>query len=190
MPIASRRRVLRVVTTLIVCLFAVATPVAAQTLSPFDRRQDPHVRPAPDLRGLVADAVQQSDVIRDLVEVLEALDVTVYIRTKPFLQQNLDGRIALLSVVGGHRYLVIELSCGRSTLTQMATLGHELFHAVEITREPAVVDARTLAALYERIGVESGRSAGQRTFESERAIEAGLRARKQLVKGTRSANGI
>jgi hypothetical protein len=185
-----RRRGSLVVTTSIVCFLAVATPLAAQTVSQADPPHVPHVRPTPDLRGVVVDAVQQSDIIRELVETLETLDVTVYIRTRPFRQLNLDGRIALLSVVGGHRYLVIELSCTRSTLTQMATLGHELFHAVEIAREPSVVDARTLAALYEHIGMETGGgSAGQRMFETGSAINAGQRARKQLVKGTRSANG-
>jgi hypothetical protein len=175
----------------IVSLFVVAAPrVAAQTEPQADRTQAPHVRPEPDLRDFVDLAAQRSPLIRNLLADLETLDVTVYVRTRSFLQVNLDGRVALLSIVGAHRDLVIELSCGRSTLAQMATLGHELFHALEIAREPSVVDARTLAAFYERIGMEAGSSSGRRMFESDGATRAGQRARKELLMHmTRSANG-
>jgi hypothetical protein len=63
----------------------------------------------------------------------------------------------------------------------MATLGHELFHAIEIAEEPSVVSADTLADLYARIGRKTGDSAGHRTFETEAAAAAGLRARRQLT---------
>ena len=60
----------------------------------------------------------------------------------------------------------------------MATLGHELLHAVEIAGEPSIVDALT------------GDAAGRRTFETEAAADAGQRVRRELLKNsTRSANG-
>jgi len=132
---------------------------------------------------------RRSPAIRDSIDRLQELDVTVYIRTKPFRQLDLDGRVALLSTVGSHRYLVIELACGRSELIQMTTLGHELFHAIEIAQEPSVVNAETLAAFYSRIGVRTGDSGGCRTFETEAAAAAGLRARRQLLNSTRHGNG-
>ena len=90
----------------------------------------------------------------------------------------------------GHRYLVIELACGRSRLSQMTALGHELYHAVEIANEPSVVDTRTLAALYERIGRQTGNAGGRMTFETDAAANAGLRARRELlVNVTRRSNG-
>jgi hypothetical protein len=108
--------------------------------------------------------------------------VAVYVRARPFTAIDLDGRVALLSVTAaGHRYLVIELACGRSELTQMTTLGHELFHAIEIAEEPSAVNADTVAALYTRIGKKTGESPGLRTFETEAAAAAGLLARRQLL---------
>jgi hypothetical protein len=99
---------------------------------------------------------------------------------------DLDGRVGLLSAGGIHRYLVIELACQRIELSQMTTLGHELFHAIEIAEEPSVVNPSTLADLYSRIGLQTGGSTGRRTFETEGAVAAGNRARRELFTGTAS----
>jgi len=149
----------------------------------------PHVRADREVRRLVDEAAQRSPAIRDSIGRLQELDVTVYVRMKAFTQIDLDGRIALLSTAGLHRYLVIELACGRSELTQMATLGHELFHAIEIAGEPSVVNVDTLAAFYSRIGIKTGDSGGLQTFETEDAAAAGLLARRQLLTSMRHGNG-
>jgi len=159
--------------------FFVTTPVFAQA---------PHVRGEGGMQRLVDDAAQRSPAIREWINRLEALDITVYVRGRVFTQLDLDGRIGLLEAAGGHRFLVIELACGRSEVSQMATLGHELFHAIEIAEEPSVVSAATLADLYSRIGIETGDQRGRRTFETEAAAAAGLRARRQLL-STRTGHG-
>ena len=163
---------------------AVAASASAQDVIP-----PPHVRAEREVRRLVDEAARRAPAIRDSIERLEKLDVTVYVRMKAFTQIDLDGRVALLSTAGSHRYLVIELACGRSELTQMATLGHELFHAIEIAEEPSVVNADTLAVFYSRIGIKTGDSRGLQTFETEEAAAAGLLARRQLLIRTRHGNG-
>lgn len=159
--------------------FFVTTPALAQTA---------HVRGEGGMQRLVDGAAQRSSVIREWIDRLEELDVTVYVRGRVFTRQDLDGRIGLLSAAGGHRFLIIELACGRPEVTQMATLGHELFHAIEIAEEPSVVSAATLADLYSRIGIQTGDHTGRRTFETEAAAAAGLRARRQLL-STRTDHG-
>ena len=149
----------------------------------------PHVRAEGAMKRLVDEAARRSAAIHDGIARLQDLDVTVYVRARAFAQADLDGRVALLSTIGPHRYLVIELACGRAELTQMATLAHELFHAIEIAEEPAVVNAETLAVLYERIGIRTRDGGGLRTFETEAAAAAGLRARRQLLTSTRHGNG-
>jgi len=167
-------------------LLTLAAPAAAQT----DRPQQPHVRSGDDdMRRMIDDAASRSPAIRGWIDRLQELDVTVYVRTKTFAQRDLQGRVALLSKAGSHRYLVIELACGRTEVEQMATLGHELFHAIEIAEEPSVVDADTLAAFYTRIGIKTGDSGGLRTFETGAAAAAGLRARRQLLTTTRTSDG-
>jgi len=151
--------------------------LAAQAAAQADRPQHPHVRSGDDeMRRLIDDAASRSSAIREWIDRLQELDVTVYVRTKTFAQRDLQGRVALLSKAGSHRYLVIELACGRTAVEQMATLGHELFHAIEIAEEPSVVNADTLAAFYTRIGIKTGDSGGLRTFETGAAAAAGLRA--------------
>jgi hypothetical protein len=161
-------------------LFAWAAPAAAQ---------DPHVRGEGGMQRLIDDAARRSPAIQESIDRLQTLDVTVYVRVRTFTEIELDGRVALLSANGSHRYLVIELACGRSELTQMTTLGHELFHAIEIAAEPSAVSADTLADLYSRIGRKTGDSRGRRTFETEAAAAAGMRARRQLLTSTRHGNG-
>lgn len=133
------------------------------------------------MQRLIDDAARRSSAIRESIDRLQALDVTIYVRASAFMPVDLDGRIALLATNGRRRYLVIELACGRSEVTQMAILGHELFHAIEIAQEPSAVNADTLADLFSRIGWKTSDSRGQRTFETEAAAAAGLRARRQLT---------
>jgi hypothetical protein len=165
-------------------VLAVAGPALAQ-----DVPRPPHVRGDRSMQRLVNEAARRSPAIREWIDRLEELDVTVYVRSRTFAQIDLEGRLAILSNVGGHRYLVIELACGRAEVAQMATLGHELFHALEIAQEKWVVNAETLAELYSRIGTKTGDSGGVRTFETEAAAAAGLRARQQLLTSTRNGNG-
>jgi hypothetical protein len=158
-----------------------AAPAIAQTA---------HVRGENGMRGLVDEAARRSPAIQEWIDRLQELDVTVYVRARTFARLDLEGRVALLSTVGSHRYLVIELACGRSELAQMATLGHELFHALEIAEAPAAVNAETLADLYSRIGRKTTDSGGRRTFETEAAAAAGLLARRQLlINSTRHGHG-
>jgi hypothetical protein len=164
---------------------ALATSASAQdvVLPP------PHVRAERDARSLVDEAARRSPAIQKSIDRLQELDVTVYVRMKAFARFDLDGRVALLSRAGNHRYLVIELACGRPGLTQMATLGHELFHAIEIAEEPSVVNADTLAAFYSRIGIKTGDGQRWQTFETEEAAAAGRLARRQLLITTRHGDG-
>src|SRR4051812_15807893 len=140
----------------------VSLPAAAQ-----DRA--PHVRGERGTQRLIDDAARRSPAIQASLDALDALDVVVYVRAALFSSLEIDGRLALLSAVGTRRYLLIELACGRSELTQMTTLGHELFHALEIAAEPSVVDPETLADFYSRIGRRTGDTQRRRTFETEAA---------------------
>src|SRR6516165_5973450 len=134
--------------------------LASSTAAQDQNASQAHVRGIDGMRQIVEDAAHRSPAIREWIDRLQELDVTVYVRARHFARLDLDGRVALLSKAGSHRYLVIELACGRSELTQMTTLGHELFHAIEIAEEPSVVNAETLAAFYTRIGVRTGGGAG------------------------------
>ncbi|MCU1383505.1 MAG: hypothetical protein JWL71_2202 [Acidobacteria bacterium] len=176
----ARRAARRLAVLAGLALLACATPVQAQP---------PHVRGDAGMQRLIAEAARRSPAIQEWIDHLQELDVTVYVRSRLFVNLELEGRVALLARTGSHRYLVIELACGRSELNQMVTLAHELFHAIEIAEEPAAISADTVADLYSRIGRQTGNDNGRRTFETEAAAAAGVRARRQLLTTTRPGNG-
>ena len=169
-------------------VLAVAAPARGQAAT---WQPPPHVRPEKELRALFDEALRRSETLREVVDQLEVMDVTVYIRTHDLGAAGLDGRVALLAVNGTHRYLMIELACGRPDLQAMATLGHELFHAGEIASEPSVVDAATMAQYYTRIGKLTGSTdEGKRTYETRAAAAVGTRVRQELLtSSTRNSNG-
>src|SRR5579872_3238319 len=139
----------------------------------------PHIRPeVPELRQLLDDAVLVSPTLRELVDHLERSDVIVYISVRP-LPYALEGRLGLIGVAGGTRFLKIELACPRSKILLTATLAHELRHAVEIADAPTVRDAMTLERFYLTIGVRDG-DQGPIMFETAAARTTGDRVRREI----------
>jgi hypothetical protein len=151
----------------------------------------PHLRPETrGLRALTARAAERSSIIRGLIDQLDQAAVIVYLRHRVFGPVTVDGHIGLLSASRTHRFLVIELACDRSELTQMATLAHELHHALEIAGEPAVVDTQSLMRFYTRVGSPLQPMGITMTFETQAAAETGARVRHELLRQpTRSAHG-
>ena len=148
----------------------------------------PRVRPqTADARALLDEGIARSPAMREMVDRLEHSDVIVYIRHRLFAGSQLEGWIAMLSNVRGQRYLVIEIACGRPVPNQIGTLGHELHHALEIAGEPSIVDARTLAVFYERIGLRVDGYGAGRTFETLGARQAGLQVRRDVITNTANA---
>jgi hypothetical protein len=142
----------------------------------------PHLRPEAAVRPLVARAAAQSPLVQALIDRIEAADVIVYVRIRQFAQSDLNGRVALLSAMPARqRFLMIELACGRSDVMTMSTLGHELYHAVEIAEQPSIVDGPALAAYYSHEGEKTGDVAGHLTFETRGAEAAGVRVRRELL---------
>jgi hypothetical protein len=154
---------------------------AAPALAQHDLPASPHLRPDRDLRALVETAAARSPSIRSAIDRIESADVIVYVRTRPWLEPDLEGRVGLIAVVNGRRFLAIELACNRTELATMTTLAHELHHAVEIAVEPAIVDTRTLAVFYAKHGIQTDSRPGQLKFETEGAEQAGRLARREIV---------
>ena len=63
----------------------------------------------------------------------------------------------------------------------MARCDTSCFTRQEIAAEPAVIDARALAAHYASIGVRTRNSGGYQMFETQAAAAAGERARQELI---------
>jgi hypothetical protein len=147
----------------------------------------PHVRTeSREMRELIDETSHRSPTFRNLVARLDRSDVIVYVKYRAFTGLSLTGRTGLLSVDGGHRFLIVEIACNQSKVVQMTTLSHELSHALEIADAPDIVNTASLARHYARIGIELTDGGPLRTFETAEAAEIGARVRREIVT---SANG-
>jgi hypothetical protein len=138
-----------------------------------------HVRTLdPKLSALIAEGRRRSPLLRELVDRLNGSTVFVYIETA-LLPRQLSGRLTFVGSGQAWRYLRIEIECRQSTASQVAALGHELQHAVEIANQTAAVDPGSIRALYGTIGFAVDDS-GHR-FESHGARAAGQRVRSDWL---------
>ena len=129
------------------------------------------------IEALIEERARRSPLFRSLLEVIERSTVIVYVESR-MLPAGLGGRLTFAGAGPPWRYLRIGIECRQSRDEQIAALGHELQHAVEIADDSATLDPRSIQALYGRIGFAV--DYGRRRFESEAARNAGARVRRDL----------
>ena len=71
---------------------------------------------------------------------------------------------------GGYRFVFVKVDTARAEAKLMAAIGHELHHAIEILREPAVTDQASMLFFHSKKGERIHTS---NTFETAAAIAAG-----------------
>jgi hypothetical protein len=130
----------------------------------------------PVARGLLEVGRERSQVFRFLADRIEQSDLIVYIRTTHFLPRGIDGRLQLVTAVPNVRYLRITLRRDLSSDRLVATLGHELMHAVEVADDRRARDNDSLRQLYRRIGHSHDGAA----FDTHAAVNAGHRVLAEL----------
>jgi hypothetical protein len=142
------------------------------------------IRPQdPRTTQLLREGIARSETFRALVERIEASNVFVYVAVSPFIKSSLSGQLTWMTQAGPYRYLRATLSTDQSSDQAIATLGHELQHAVEVVDDEKVVSEKTLVALYKRIG-EPSRAVTNAGWETIAAQEAGYRVRRELIEST------
>jgi hypothetical protein len=117
-----------------------------------------------ELVALLEDGIKRSATFKGLVDRLAKSDVILYVRPDVTAKANAPTRLTFLAAKGGYRYLVIRVGAGRSKDQQLATLGHEMQHAVAIADAASVVDSASLRREFERIGKLTQPSVGDDFF--------------------------
>ena len=136
----------RLVPVVVCLLVALSTAVHAQ------QSNSPQVRPLdPSLRMVVEAGRYYSPTFRALVDRLEQGTLVVYVQYGQ-LQGGIQGRLVFLSAVGKDRYVLVELARELDIARQMAIVGHELQHAVEVLEQPGIVDHASFAQAFSRAG--------------------------------------
>ena len=145
----------------------------------------PHVRALDaSMRAAMSSGMKGSPLFRELVAQLEDSDLIIHLESDCTMRDRVQGKLLFVTAAGGVRYLRVRIGCAVSGVRQVAILGHELRHAVEVAEAPWVVDESTMAEEYRRIGFPSRGDAGGSSFESRAAIDAGERILRDLTIGT------
>jgi hypothetical protein len=130
------------------------------------------------LDSFIADAAARSSTIRALVARIEQSDLIVYVRCASFRNAALAGRLVFLTAVARTRLLMIEIKSPEQWHTQVATVAHELQHAVEIADAPSVRSQAALALHYRQTGITV--ATNPFVFDTEAARQTGLRVQREL----------
>jgi len=148
----------------------------------------PHIRSAArPLVDLVAEGADRSATFRSLVERLDASNLVVYLEYALLRRYGLAGQLTFISAAGGRRYVRVQIDWHQPRSLQLAVLGHELQHAVEIAGSPEVNDISSMARYYARVGIDRSVGGGGRRFDTHTAIDTGRRVYRELT--TAVANG-
>lgn len=149
--------------------------VAASLLAAETRR----VRAAtPRVGQMIDEGIRRSRTFAQLINDVHTTDVIVYVEASFGLPPDVSGRILLAGAAGDQRYLRVQV---RATLARdqlIATIAHELRHALEVAGDRTVVDEKGFVALYRRIGDAAQACGG---FDTEAARVIGRRVRDELL---------
>ena len=156
-----------------------ATLEGPQMVRRADALDPPRVRTDdPELKQVISQATEWSATFRRLVEMIQRTDGIVFVQ-KGHCGHGVRSCLLLsVAVAGPNRLLRIFLDPRKSGEDLVPSLGHELQHAIEMLRNPAVVDAKSMYQFLHRTAV----TLGGPTFETLAAIEAGMAVKGEIAR--------
>jgi hypothetical protein len=159
----------------------IASPALAERPPDWWRAGGPRIRMMEArITTLLESGLVRSATLRTLVDRLDASDVILYVSLSPMMHARLAGKLTWMAQAGDYRYLRAQISTEQTPDQMIATLAHELQHAVEVAEDRNVTDQRSLVELYKRIGHPS-RAAVSSGWETVAAYETGQQVRRELV---------
>jgi hypothetical protein len=135
---------------------------------------------------LLTDARRVSPTVARQVADLDRSGVVVYVKVR-LIPRCSTGRMTLLGVAGGVRYLKIEVSATNRRDDAIAWLGHELQHALEVAAAADVMNETGLEGLYRRIGRLQVHQVSR--FETDAAVRAGEQVLAEVRASRRTLTG-
>lgn len=128
------------------------------------------------LRAMLAEAAERSKSFRGLVAAIEATDGIVYVEHGACMH-NVRACLAMeVTVAGDYRILRVTVDARQPDWDVMASIGHELRHAIEVLKNPAIVDTPSMYSFSAQ-----GREEKDRPFETSEAIDTGLTVRNEVT---------
>jgi hypothetical protein len=176
---------LRVLALTPVALYGALHPVEARAFLHLDdaiSRDDadsslgPRVRSSHAyLRAMIGEAALRSRTFRSIVAAIEATNGIVYVEHGA-CTHGLRACLTLdVTAAAGYRILRVFVDARQPDWDVMASIGHELRHALEVLENPALVDTASVYLFFAQ-----GREANNRPFETPAAIDAGFAVRNEV----------
>lgn len=144
-------RVRHAVVTAVAAVMALVGVAGAAAAGPSS--SDPRLRPAEaSANALVDDAVSRSAIVRDLADKLRGTDVVAYVRVGPCVEGERDSSIHFLGRSKYERFMVIKVNESLSLDRQVALVGHELQHAVDMAKAAWITDPVRMQQYFTLVG--------------------------------------
>ena len=123
----------------------------------------------PVIAALIEEGVARSKTFAELVATIDQTDGLVYIEEGK-CPHGVRACLAIsITIAGPYRILRIRIDPRRSRRAIIASIGHELRHAIEVLREPGI---RSNAAFFHFL--QTTAPTARDTFETRAAIQAGM----------------
>jgi len=135
--------------------------------------------------ALIREGYERSPAFRDLVEILQRSHVIVFVQPASCVGGRIRSCLVSVSSFGLERHIRIKVDTHTSHDRLIATVAHELQHAVEIVELPDVTDARSALALYRRIGLDRCREGLSEECETTRALTTERKVLEELGQARR-----
>jgi hypothetical protein len=123
-------------------------------------------------------ALNRSPSFGDLIATFDFVDRTVDIEEGHCQHRE---QPACLQLMPGGRDILVQVDPRQPFQAVALQIAHELYHALEVGREPAVVDAASLRSLYEMIGERSCFTSPDSCWETRAAIAFEALVARQLA---------
>ena len=130
------------------------------------------------LERLITEGYRRSATFRRVVDALVHTSTRVYVESNwsqqgQGLARNLSGGLQFITSSGGTRFLQVSIRQGATDDEVMATLAHELQHALEVGQAPHVTDGESFRRLFQVIGERRCFGLERECYDTAAAIDVG-----------------
>jgi hypothetical protein len=156
---------------------------APGTASPTDEVRIRRVRSEdPTITALIAQASEWSATFQAFLDMIDRSDGIVYIARGRCRHGGAACMALTVKLAGPNRMLRIVIDQRRADcdLDLMASIGHELWHAIEVLREPSLRSYAHLYNFFSRDGRHTDRAGSFGAWETPAAIKAGFTVLEEL----------
>ena len=160
-----------------------AQSAAPGVASPTDEVRIRRVRSEdPTITALIAQASEWSTTFRAFLDMIDRSDGIVYIERGRCRHGGAACMALTVKLAGPNRMLRIVIDQRRADcdLDLMASIGHELWHAIEVLREPSLRSYAHLYHFFSRDGRHTDRAGSFGAWETPSAIKAGFTVLEEL----------